>query len=175
MRIIGIAGSLREKSFNRVLLRHAVNYLPDNSSLEIFDLRRIPLYNEDIIQTALPDSVICFRDEINDSDAILIASPEYNYSITGVLKNALDWATTNTLGNLLVRKPIAIMGASIGAWGTTRSQLHLRQVLHAANAKVIARPEIYISNAKSVFDENGFLSDEKILKRMRDLMQALCN
>ena len=171
--ILGISGSLRKASYNTSLLRTASGLAPDGISIQIFDLSPLPLYNDDLAKENLPSAVDDFRSSIKQSDGILIASPEYNYSFTGVLKNALDWASTEPLGNLLAGKPIAIMGASRGVFGTTRGQLHLRQVLIASNANVIQRPEIYIRRAQTVINEQGNLSDDYARKKIQSLLAAL--
>ena len=171
--ILGISGSLRKASYNTSLLRTASDLIPDDNSIKIFDLNPLPLYNDDLAKDNLPSAVNNFRNSIKRSGGVLIASPEYNYSFTGVLKNALDWASTDTLGNLLTGKPIAIMGASRSVFGTARSQLHLRQVLLAADAKVIQRPEIYIRRAQTVIDEHGNLSDDYAREKIQSLLAAL--
>ena len=173
MDILGFAGSLRKDSYNLMLLKASKHLLPEGVNLKVFDLNSLPLYNDDIARQSIPNSVNEFRGHVQNSCALLLASPEYNYSFSGVLKNALDWASTLTLGNLIYQKPVAIMGTTTGLWGTTRSQLHLRQVLHAINARVIARPEVYISNAKTAFDENGALIDNKSNQLLKSLIQAL--
>ena len=141
--VLGFAGSLRRQSYNRRLLIKAGEILPEGMALEIFELNDIPLYNDDQPKENLPEALVRFREKIVGADALLIASPEYNYSMTGVLKNALDWASSNTFGNIISGKIIAIMGASRGLFGTTRSQMHLRQTLHAMNAKPLSRPEVF--------------------------------
>ena len=171
--ILGISGSLRKASYNTSLLRTASDLMPDDNSIQIFDLNPLPLYNDDLAKDVLPSAVNNFRNSIKRSGGVLIASPEYNYSFTGVLKNALDWASTDTLGNLLTGKPIAIMGASRSVFGTARSQLHLRQVLIAADAKVVQRPEIYIRRAQTVIDEHGNLSDDYAREKIQSLLAAL--
>jgi len=171
--ILGISGSLRKGSYNTSLLRTASELVPDGISIQIFDLSPLPLYNDDLAKDNLPSAVNDFRNSIKRSGGILIASPEYNYSITGVLKNALDWASTDTLENLLTGKPIAIMGASRSVFGTARGQLHLRQVLIAADAKVVQRPEIYIRRAQTVFDEQGNLSNDYAREKTQSLLSAL--
>ena len=171
--ILGISGSLRKASYNTSLLRTASGLVPDGVSIQIFDLSPLPLYNDDLVEDDLPSAVNDFRNSIKRSGGILIASPEYNYSFTGVLKNALDWASTDTLGNLLTGKPIAIMGASRSVFGTVRSQLHLRQVLIAADANVVQRPEIYIRRAQTVIDEHGNLSDDYAREKIQSLLAAL--
>jgi len=172
IKIVGIAGSLREGSFNRALLQTARTMLPAGMQLKIYDLNTLPLYNDDIISAGSPPSVAGFRDVIGGADGLLIAATEYNYSISGVLKNALDWASTNGLGNILQDKPIAIMGASTMMFGTTHSQRHLRQVLHAVNARVLGRPEVFLPKAREAFSQAGELQDERFLKRINDLLLA---
>ena len=171
--ILGISGSLRKASYNTALLRAASALVPDGISIQIFDLNPLPLYNDNLAKDGIPAPVNDFRNSIKQSDGLLIASPEYNYSLTGVLKNALDWASTDTLGNLLAGKPTAIMGASPSVFGTTRGQLHLRQILHAANANVIRRPEIAIRRAQTVIDEHGNLDDDYASKKIRSLLDTL--
>ncbi len=171
--ILGISGSLRRASYNTALLRHAEKMLPQGTSFDLADLSTVPLYNEDIIPENLPPGIISFRTSLENADAVLIACPEYNYGITGVLKNALDWAATDTLGNLLPDKPVAIMGASRSIFGTARSQLQLRQVLHATNANVIRKPEVYIRRMQDIISENGVISDERTLKKIQALVEAL--
>ena len=171
--ILGISGSLRKASYNTALLRAASGLVPDGFSIQIFNLSPLPLYNDDLAKDDIPAPVNDFRNSIKQSDGLLIASPEYNYSLTGVLKNAIDWASTDTLGNLLAGKPTAIMGASPSVFGTTRSQLHLRQILHAANANVIRRPEIAIRRAQTVIDEHGKLNDDYASGKIRSLLAAL--
>lgn len=173
MHILGFAGSLREKSFNRALLRSARENLPDGLELEIFPLNDLPLYNDDQARNKLPDSVALFREKILDADGLLIASPEYNFSFSGVLKNSLDWAGTNAIGNIISGKVIALMGASKGNFGTTRSQLHLRQVLLAVDANVINRPLVMVRNAGELMDNAGNLKDHETINRIRKLLDAL--
>jgi len=132
----------------------------------------LPLYDDDLAAAGPPLPVLEFRKQIEKSDGLLIASPEYNYSITGVLKNALDWAATNTLSNLLTNKVIAIMGASRTVFGTVRAQLHLRQILLAASAIVIQKPEVYIRRVQDLSFENGILKDERTLKKIQALLDA---
>ena len=171
--ILGISGSLRKASYNTSLLCTASGLAPDGISIQIFDLSPTPLYNDDLAKDNPPPAAIDLRKSIKRSGGILIASPEYNYSFTGVLKNALDWASTDTLGNLLTGKPIAIMGASRSVFGTARGQLHLRQVLIAADAYVVQRPEIYIRRAQTVIDEHGNLSDDHAREKIQSLLAAL--
>jgi chromate reductase len=174
--ILGISGSLRKASYNTSLLRTASDLAPDGISIQIFNLSPLPLYNDGLAKDDLPSAVIDFRNNIKQSGGILIASPEYNYSFTGVLKNAIDWASTDTLGNILAGKPTAIMGASPSVFGTARSQLHLRQVLIAANAtnaNVIQRPEIYARRAQTMIDEHGNLNNDHTREIIQSLLAAL--
>ena len=173
MKILGIPGSIRKRSYNRALLEAAITLLPPNVTMEIHDLSLLPLYNDDLAAQKPPNSVLSFRDHIKTSNSLWIASPEYNYSITGVLKNALDWAATNTISNLLVNKTVAIMGASRSNFGTVRSQLHLRQILFAAGAHVIQKPEVHIRRAQDLVSAHGAFKDERTLIKIRALLDAI--
>lgn len=172
IKILGIAGSLRKGSYNKMALRIASNLAPDDAKLEIFDLQDIPLFNQDL-ETQPPDIVKEFKRKIKEADAILISTPEYNYSIPGVMKNAFDWASRPYGDNVWNRKPVAIMGASRGLLGTARAQYHLRQSLLAINMHPLNRPEIMISLAHEKFDEDGSLNDEKTKNKIKELLKAL--
>lgn len=173
MRILAFAGSIRKDSFNKALLINAVNVKPTNMQMEIIELNLIPEYNDDLAHPQPPKPVSIFRQKVEQADGLLIATPEYNYSIPGVLKNALDWASTNLLGNVLDKKHVAIMGASKTRYGTVRAQSHLRQVLHAVNALVLNKPELMVAKSSYAFDVNGNLEDEKALAILRKLLQSL--
>src|SRR5262245_54167669 len=160
VRILGIPGSLRKASFNRAALRAAQDVLPADATLEIFDLDGIPLFNEDDERT-LPIRVV------------LVATPEYNNSIPGVLKNAIDWASRPHGHNAWDGKPVAIMGASIGVTGTARAQYHLRQAFVFLNMFPVNRPEVMISSATQRFDDRGNLVDETSRKLVGQLVEAL--
>ena len=170
--VLGFAGSLREKSINKGLLRTAGELMPDGMTLEIFDLAPIPLYNEDVNQAGFPDSVQQFRDRIAAADALLIAVPEYNFSMSGVLKNAIDWASRPP-DHPLNNKPVAILGATPGGYGTTRAQHHFRQMAVPLNMQVVNRPEVAIPAAGGKFDDDGRLTDETSLGFVKDLVEAL--
>lgn len=170
--VLGIAGSLRANSYNKALLSAAAELLPEGMTLEIFDIAPIPLYNEDVELAGLPASVKAFRERIAAADALLIATPEYNYSIPGVLKNAIDWASRPPEPPL-VKKPVAIMGASSGGFGTVRCQHHLRQVLVTTNMRPIQKPEVMVSVVQSKIDAAGRLTDEKTREALRGLLEAL--
>lgn len=173
IRVLGFAGSLRKDSFNRAALRAAQEHLPEGMTLDIFDLSPIPLFNEDVEKEGFPAPVVAFKERIAAADALLIATPEYNYSIPGVLKNALDWASRPPGQSPLIDKPLAIMGASPGYFGTARSQYHLRQVCVILNMHPLNSPEVFISAAGSKFNEAGKLTDERTLDGISKLLQAL--
>jgi chromate reductase len=170
--ILGFAGSLRKKSFNKSLLREAVELCPEDAKIEVFDLEGIPLFNQDL-ERQPSERVREFKERIRAADAILIATPEYNYSIPGVLKNAIDCASRPYGDNALEGKPVAIMGASIGMIGTARAQYHLRQCFVFLNMHPLNRPEVMITFAPEKFDENGNLKDEQAKKLITDLLTAL--
>ena len=173
-RILGIPGSLRKGSFNRGLIRAAQELAPDGVEIELYDLSEIPLYNGDVEAQGVPAPVQHFADKIRAADALLIATPEYNYSIPGVLKNAIDWASRPTVKNPLKHKPVALMGASGGTFGTARSQLAMRQVLGSAiEAHTMIKPELLITQAGQKFDSDGNLTDEDIRERLAALIEAL--
>ena len=170
--ILGIAGSLRQSSFNRAALRAAQQLTPDNARLEIFDLAGIPPFNQDE-EADPPARVVEFKRAIRAADAILIVTPEYNYSIPGVLKNAIDWASRPHGDSAWEGKPVALMGASVGAMGSSRAQYHLRQVFVFLNMYPLNRPEVMISNAAQRFDDKGNLKDEDTRNVIRKLLEAL--
>ncbi len=172
IKILAIAGSLRKQSYNRSLLQAALEVLPPHCNLEVFDLQGIPLYNQDE-EGNLPKAVANFKAKIRAADAILIATPEYNYSIPGVLKNALDWASRPYGDNSWDNKPVALMGATMGTLGTARAQYHLRQVFVTLNMHPLNKPEIMISLAQDKFDAHGKLTDPATKKKIAELLTAL--
>ena len=172
--ILGFAGSLRKESFNRALLRNAAGFIPDNSSLEIFELDGIPPFNQDT-EKDMHEKVRKFKSKIREADAILISTPEYNYSVPGVLKNAIDSASRPYGDNPFDGKPVAIMSASIGMLGGARAQYHLRQIFVFLNMYPINRPEVMVNFAADKFDSNGNLSDETSQKLIGELIQNLVN
>ncbi len=172
VRILGIPGSLRKASFNRAALRAARELVPPHATIEIFDLDGIPPFSEDDERTP-PARVVDFKAKIREADAILFATPEYNYSIPGVLKNAIDWASRPYGDNAWDGKPVAIMGASVGATGTARAQYHLRQMFVFLNMHPVNKPEVMISTAAQRFDERGRLVDETSRRLIGQLLEAL--
>lgn len=174
MHILGIAGSLRQGSLNTAALRSCAALLPDGVTFSLADLSGVPLYNEDLRVQDLPPSVQQLREQIKAADAIVIATPEYNYSFPGVLKNAIDWASRPP-EQPFDGKPIALIGATPGGLGTSRAQYQLRQVFIYLNGHVLNRPEVMISAAPSKFDADGKLVDETTTENLRKLLTALCD
>jgi chromate reductase len=174
IQILGIAGSLRRASYNCAALRAAMELVPQDATLDSFELDGIPGFNQDEEQNP-PPKVIELKRRIRKADAILIVTPEYNYSIPGVLKNAIDWASRPYGDSAWNGKPVAVMGAAIGTIGTARAQYHLRQVFVFLNMFPINQPEVMISNAAERFDPEGNLTDEETKRRIRQLLQSLAD
>jgi chromate reductase len=170
--ILGFAGSLRQGSYNRALLRAAQEMVPSGANLEIFDLAGIPLFNQDL-ESEPAEKVTEFKAAIRAADALLIATPEYNYSMPGVLKNALDCASRPYGDNALDGKPVAIMGASPGMLGTARAQYHLRQSCVFLNMCPLNRPEVMVSFAQEKIDAQGRLTDPKTREKIAEMVGAL--
>src|SRR5580693_8129338 len=172
VRILGIAGSLRRGSYNQAALRAAKLLVPENSEIDLFQLEGIPTFNEDD-EKRPPSSVLELKKRIRRADAVLIVTPEYNYSIPGVLKNAIDWASRPYGDSAWTEKPAAIMGASVGTIGTARAQYHLRQIMVFLNMFPINQPEVMIGHAAERFDKDGKLTDEKTKEFIRQLLTNL--
>ena len=172
VQILGIAGSLRRESYNRAALRAAAGLLPEGATLEAFELDGIPGFNQDDERTP-PAPVVELKRRIRAADAILIVTPEYNYSVPGVLKNAIDWASRPYGDSAWSGKPAAIMGASVGAIGTARAQYHLRQIFVFLNMFPINQPEVMIGNAATRFDAKGNLTDDTTKGFIRQLLENL--
>ncbi|MGD0777181.1 MAG: NAD(P)H-dependent oxidoreductase [Candidatus Solibacter sp.] len=170
--VLGICGSLRKLSVNRGLLRAAQQVTPEGVALEVFDLLGIPPYNQD--DEARPPAIVtAFKARIRAADAILFATPEYNYSIPGVLKNAIDWASRPYGDNSWAGKPVAVMGASPGMLGTARAQYHLRQCFVFLDMHAVNKPEVMIGLAGQRCDADGNLTDEKSKQAIGNLLAAL--
>jgi chromate reductase len=174
LRFLGISGSLRAGSLNTAALREAAAVAPEGVRLEIADIRGIPLYDDDVRTGGMPDAVTALQAAIAQADAVVVATPEYNYSVSGVLKNAIDWIS-RTDPQPFRGKPVAIMGASAGALGTARAQYDLRKVFVFLDAHVMNKPEVMIGGAHGRFDAAGHLTDEatrgflaKMLEGLRD-------
>lgn len=172
VKVLGMVGSLRKGSFNKALMRLALELVPDGAQLEVFDLEGIPLFNQDL-EAQPPEKVKEFKAKIRAANAILVATPEYNYSIPGVLKNAIDCASRPHGDNALEGKPVALMGASIGMLGTARAQYHLRQSFVFLNMFPINRPEVMVAFADRKVDQNGNLTDETTRKLVKELLVNL--
>ena len=170
--ILGISGSLRAGSYNTMALHAAKDLVPEGATLETFDIAGFPIFNQDEEQDP-PVKVAEFKSAIRAADAILFVTPEYNYSIPGGLKNAIDWASRPYGDNAWAGKPVAIMGASIGKFGTARAQYHLRQVFVFLDMHAVNQPEVMIGPAGSAFDESGKLMDETSRGLIRDLLKNL--
>jgi chromate reductase len=172
VRILGFAGSLRKQSYNRALLSAANEMVPDGVTLEIFELEGIPPFNQDL-ELQPPDEVKEFKAKIKAADAILMVTPEYNYSIPGVLKNAIDWASRPYGNNAFDGKPVAVMGASVGMLGTARAQYDLRRSFVFLNMFPLNQPEVLVPFAQDKIDGNGRVTDEKTRRKIRELLESL--
>lgn len=170
--ILGFAGSLRQGSHNQALLRASLELVPNSAKLEVFELDSIPLFNQDL-ESSPPEKVKEFKRKIKAADALLIATPEYNYSVPGVLKNAIDWASRPYGDNAFEGKPVALMSASIGMLGGARAQYHLRQSFVFLNMYPVNKPEVFVSFASQKFDDKGRLLDEKTKELIRELLDNL--
>jgi chromate reductase, NAD(P)H dehydrogenase (quinone) len=171
LRVAGIAGSLRRGSFNRGLLRAAIELAPVGMTIDPLEIRDLPHYDADLDGDGCPDAVRAFKASIVAADGIFIATPEYNYSLPGVLKNALDWAS-RAPERALQDKPVAIVGATPGHWGTVRGQLALRQVLMFPACRVMPGPMLTIADAREYFDEAGNLTEAALRARLVDVLDA---
>ena len=172
LKVLGISGSLRKASFNTAALRAAQELAPADVVIDIFDLAPIPPYNEDVNAAGFPAPVQALRERIAAADALLFVTPEYNYSMSGVLKNAIDWASRPP-DQPFNGKPAAIMGASPGAVGTARAQYHLRQSCVFLNIHLVNKPEVMIGTAATKFDAELRLTDETTRGFVRDLVASL--
>ncbi len=170
MTILTISGSLRERSFNSNLLRSAESLLPEGVNLTHATLQDIPLFNADVEAQGTPLAVTALKQQIAEAHGVLIATPEYNFSYTGVLKNAIDWASRAPVRPFM-DKPVAVVGASTGNFGAVRAQTELRKLMHAVGAHVLPKPELLVTQAASKFDEGGLLADEQTRTIYRALLE----
>jgi chromate reductase len=173
VRILGVAGSLRQGSLNRALLRAAQAQAPQGLTIEIFDLAAVPLYNADVEAAGDPEGVAAFKAAIRAADGVLFATPEYNHGVPGVMKNAVDWASRPPRGAALDGKPVGIIGASPGQTGTARGQSQLRQAFEFTNSLCLPQPELLVFRAHEKFDEAGNLTDEATAKYLGRYLEAL--
>ena len=170
--VLGFAGSLRKGSYNKALIRSAIEVAPSSAHIDVFDLEGIPLYNQDL-ENDLPIKVVEFKAKIKAADALLIACPEYNFSVSGVLKNALDWASRPKKDMPLEGKPVAIMSASTGWLGGARAQYHLRQCFVFLNMHPVNQPEVMLANAPANVDTNGNVINEQTKALIQQLLESL--
>jgi chromate reductase len=173
IKILGIAGSLRKASFNKSALKAAQGLVPAGATLEIFELPDLPGFNQDN-EKSPPAAVVDMKARIRAADAILLVTPEYNYSIPGVLKNAIDWCARPYGDSAWKGKPAAIMGASTGVLGTGRAQYDLRKVMVFLDMPAVNQPEVMISAAATKFDQSGNLTDDTAKKLIGQLLTNLC-
>ena len=173
LHVLAIAGSLRRASYNRGLVRAAQALQLDGIAIETCELANIPMYDGDVEAQGDPEPVRAFKAHIAAADALLIATPEYNYSVPGVLKNALDWASRPAATSPLRDKPVAIMGATPGGFGTVRAQMALRQSFVFTASCCMVRPELLVSHARDKFDAHGDLTDGPTREALRALLVAL--
>ena len=169
LKVLGICGSLRKKSFNMAALRAAGDLLPPGMSLHITSIADLPMFNQDVLDAGMPEPVKRFRTEVAQADGVLIASPEYNFSVTAPLKNAIDWASRPP-DQVWQDKPIAIFAATPGPLGGARVQYDLRRILGQIWGHVLPRPEVFIGLAPSKFDADLRLTDETTRKFLTDLL-----
>jgi chromate reductase len=173
MRILAILGSLRQASFNRKALNAAIELAPAGMVVETANISDLPLYNQDVEDAGAPDAVLRLKDQIKSADGLLFVTPEYNYSMSGVLKNAIDWASRPPNDNPFSGKPCAIMSASTGILGGARAQYHLRQTCVFVNLIPMNKPEVMIARAQEKFDASGKLTDETTIKIVTTFMKFL--
>jgi len=170
--VLGFAGSLRQGSYNRALLRAAAETSPATLRIEAFDLAAVPLYNADAEAAGDPDGVKAFKDAIRSADAVLMVTPEYNHGVPGVMKNAIDWASRPPQGSVLDRKPVGIIGASPGITGSARGQSQLRQAFEFTNSYAMPQPELLVFRAHEKFDADGRLVDKATRERLAAYLAA---
>ena len=175
-RVLALSGSLRKASLNSALLRAAGDAAPPGTQVMFFEgLEAVPLFNEDLESGIAPPAVKHLRDEVERADGLLISTPEYNHSMPGVLKNALDWLSRPTPSRVLAGKPVAIMGATVGTWGTRLAQAALRQVLFSTESLVMPRSGLFLRGATGLFDSSGKLIDSATSAALRSLMREFAD
>lgn len=158
--VVGIAGSLRLGSYNQALLHAAQRLAPATIDIRTYSIAEIPLFSEDIERSEIPDAVAALRQAVAAADGLLVATPEYNHGVPGVMKNAFDWLSRPPGKSVLNGKPSALMGASVGITGTARAQSQLRQSFVFTNSPVLLQPEVLVGRANEKFDSDGQLTDE---------------
>ncbi len=169
LKILGISGSLRKGSYNTAALRTCAELMPAGMALSYARIDGIPLFNQDVFDAGLPEPVKRFRAEVAAADGLLIASPEYNFSVTAALKNAIDWGS-RAPNQVFQDKPVAIFSATTGPVGGVRNQYDLRRILTQLWGHALPRPEVFIGNAQTKFDAQGHLTDDTTRKFLADLL-----
>ena len=172
LKVLAISGSLRKASYNTAALRAAQEVAPDGMAIEIVSIADIPFYNADVQEQGFPGAVMALAEQIRAADAVLIASPEYNYSTSGVLKNTIDWLS-RVPQQPFAGKPVAMIGASMSLLGAARAQYHLRQMFVFLDALPVNKPEVFIAQAQNRFDAEGRLTDELTRGFIRQLLVSL--
>lgn len=172
MRVLSIPGSIRRESYNRSLLEAAAEVAPPGMSMTVYDtLGTVPVFNEDL-ERPTPPGVARLREAVSSSDGLLIATPEYNQSVPGVVKNMIDWLSRSDPGTGLQGKPVAVTGVTTGPWGTRLAQTMLRQILTSTQALVLPEPTLFLRDAGQIFNENRILSDDETGERLRQLLAS---
>lgn len=171
LKVLALSGSLRTGSYNTALVRAAQEVAPEGVDITLDDISEIPLYNGDVQAKGIPEPVTALGRRIGDADAVLVATPEYNYSVPGVLKNAIDWVSRLD-PQPFAGKPVGIMGASMSGMGSARAQYHLRQVFVYVSAPVMTRPEVFVGLAQKKFDEEGRLTDQDSRDFLAEYLKA---
>lgn len=172
MKILALSGSLRKGSYNTALIQAAKELAPKDMEITFFDISTLPLYNQDLDEE-FPVSAQALKDAVTVSDALIIATPEFNRSLSGSLKNALDWGSRPWGNNSFAGKSVLVVGASTGTIGTAVAQQHLKQILLFLDMKVMGQPEFYLGGASQKFDERGTLTDEETRKYLAEALTAL--
>ena len=175
VKVAGFAGSLREGSFNRALLRAAVELAPERMAIETLDIADIPLFNADVEAQGDPEPVAAFKRALGAADGLLIATPEYNLGMPGVTKNVIDWASRPPRNSVLDGKPVAVMGATPGMGGTARGQSQLRQAFVFTNSYAMPQPEVLVRRASDLFDADGRLTDESTREHLVKFLNAFAD
>ncbi|PWI58703.1 NADPH-dependent FMN reductase [Sulfoacidibacillus thermotolerans] len=172
LHIVGISGSLRKESYNTKLLQSASELLPPFVTYTAADISQLPLYNQDL-ENEVPSAVLQLVDLAKSADAFIFTTPEFNFTISAALKNAFEWLSRSMFGSPLARKPAAIAGATLGAYGTAKAQVHLRDILHGLDMRPVSRPEVLVSFAAQKFSPEGKITDEVTRDFLKQLMDNL--